>query len=268
MKEEDINSIEDYLINLENRIKEIAINAEKLNSDVEAMKYREKEVRKATNSYTQRIEEHIDKVVNKLEINEDKIEQHINKSRDRYEKEFETLKQELTNEIRTLLPEAGAAGLSNSYRISKSRYEDKLAASLYYGMFLIPLITTVVWYWNIEISSISFEFIFFKLPIIIPLGTISIMGWRSISLNRRLFEEYNHKQRVMELYHSFSKEIEKHGSDKEQNALLLIMLATVHHMPSIAIQEQDKNETSLLHKILDNITSIFKHGTSKKALST
>ncbi len=73
----------------------------------------------------------------------------------------------------------------------------------------------------------------------LPLAAISAFGWSSIRLYRRLYEEYNHKQRVMQLYHSFKDEIG--DSEEHKNALLAIMLSAVGDKPSLAMHHYDKN---------------------------
>jgi hypothetical protein len=94
-----------------------------------------------------------------------------------------------------------------------------------------------------------------RLLITIPLGTISWLGWTSIRLNRRMYEEYNYKQRVMELYHSFKNEITENGTPDQKQALLGIMLSVAGSKPDLGLHEQNLKETLLgvFRKVVDKL---------------
>lgn len=84
--------------------------------------------------------------------------------------------------------------------------------------------------------------------ITIPLAIISWFGFSSIRQNRRLYGEYDYKQRVMQLYRSFKEEIEKEGKPEQKQKLLDIMLTTVESKPSL------KGEPHLMEMI---VTTLF-----------
>ena len=42
-----------------------------------------------------------------------------------------------------------------------------------------------------------------------------------------MYEQYNHKQRVMELYVSFKREVDANGNDEQKEKLITIMLDSV-----------------------------------------
>lgn len=185
------------------------------------------------------------------------------------------LKKRLEQDIRSLLPEAGAAGLASTFFEAKSKYaitsiEPKadtismrrflkawhyfisaLTPLFFYAMFILPLLGIVfIFYDVIKIigtaappadGSIHVDptMLLFRFMLSLPLAAISAFGWSSIRLYRRLYEEYNHKQRVMQLYHSFKDEIG--DSEEHKNALLAIMLSAVGDKPSLAMHHYDKN---------------------------
>lgn len=189
-------------------------------------------------------------------------------------KQFDNLRKQLEGEIRELLPSAGAAGLSWTYVDAKSKYGPidfeyqgektdsvwlKLGSWIWYGIknystpvflyliFLGPL-APVFWYFldlldfaKEHPEKITTELLLLRTAISIPMITVSLFGLSSIRLYRRLFEEYNHKQRVMQLYDSFKREFEKVGNADQQQALLSIMLATVGDKPSLAMHKYDTN---------------------------
>lgn len=183
--------------------------------------------------------------------------------------QFEKLKGSLELEIRSLLPDAGAAGLASAYFEAKSKYSptkyvskvgettsrwDKTlhfvgaaaAPAFFYIMLLAPLIFLA--YHMIELfdwlkdhpNDLKPSLVAFRTLISLPLVAISYFGWNSISLYRGMYEEYNHKQRVLQLYESFKGEVDKHGTSEDQQKLLAIMLATVAEKPKLAIHKGDK----------------------------
>jgi hypothetical protein len=185
---------------------------------------------------------------------------------DRNRAEVDSLKNELENKILSLLPTAGAAGLASTYYDAKSKYAPtplklnnesnykwmrytahfiKGYAGLIipYITFLAPLAGIVYIFWSllekIKPEDIHFEVLIFRSLISLPLITISLFGWSSIRLNRRLYEEYNHKERVMQLYHSFKNEVVQHGNEEHTKMLLEIMLKAVGDKPSLAMHRYD-----------------------------
>ncbi|MBY0404955.1 MAG: hypothetical protein K2X66_13730 [Cyanobacteria bacterium] len=215
--------------------------------------------------------------------------------------EIKDLKITLENEIRELLPGAGAAGLSATYVQAKSKYGaieyDKAKKDLsnksennfiqwiynrfskvmhivsgnfftiiYYIFFLGPLLYMYVEFRDIfgDVQTVDLGTLQFKVILSLPLGCISYFGFSSIRLNRRLYEEYNHKQRVMQLYYSFKDEVEKHGGEENQKALLAAMILTVQDKPSLAMNKYDNGIEKLLKKFLKNMGKQKEKETSDK----
>lgn len=190
-------------------------------------------------------------------------------------REVQSLRAALENEIRSLLPGAGAAGLSSAYVDAKARYapgkfeytgkkdeksfwikksacwlwhalKSSAPPLVFYGMFLGPLVFIATYFYDLfnvlkdRPQEFNKDMWLFRGLFSLPLVTISLFGWSSIRLYRRLYEEYNHKQRVMQLYHSFKKEIEQYGTEEHQKALLGVMLTAVGDKPSLAMHRYDK----------------------------
>ena len=195
---------------------------------------------------------------------------------------FNQLRKDLEKEIRSLLPEAGAAGLASAYFEAKTRYgavpykkltDDKTADEttwyipnalwqfigtnikgvVFYTLFILPLIVIIYLMVSNNIEGLNdlisedgklnSNALLRRFFISSPFAMLSWFGWGSIRLNRRLYEEYNHKQRVMQLYHSFKKEVEVEGTDKQKQELLTIMLNNVGDKPSIAVHSgKEQNE--------------------------
>jgi predicted nucleic acid-binding Zn-ribbon protein len=207
--------------------------------------------------------------------------------------QVETLKTNLESEIRSLLPGAGAAGLASAYVDAKSNYgpipfeytgtrqgrwvwlksfgawcahqvRNYSAPIVFYAMFIGP-VAVFAWFFHdildfFKTHPEKFDpsLFLFRVGISIPLLTVSLFGWNSIRMHRQLFEEYNHKQRVMQLYDSFKREIQNAGTEDQQKMLLGIMLATVADKPSLAMHKYEKGVESLIPSInLGNIGGIL-----------
>jgi bifunctional ADP-heptose synthase (sugar kinase/adenylyltransferase) len=78
---------------------------------------------------------------------------------------------------------------------------------------------------------------------------ISSFGLWSIRLNRRLYEEYNYKQRVMQLYDGFSRVVDEDGSEEQKEALIDVMIDAVKEKPSLMMSKYDRGGISLIDKL-------------------
>ena len=191
--------------------------------------------------------------------------------------DFSELKDTLEKEIRSLLPEAGSAGLSSAYFEAKARYgpipyEEKVHGSghkarflhsfkniwrgglMNYIAFIAPLLFLTYYYVGFIGDStkdeITLSTILLRFLLATPLAAISFFGWSSIKLQRRLYEEYNHKQRVMQLYVSFTDKIEEAGANEQKEKLIAIMLKTVADKPTPAMTEEEKSSANALFQLL------------------
>ncbi|OGI60969.1 hypothetical protein A2641_00480 [Candidatus Nomurabacteria bacterium RIFCSPHIGHO2_01_FULL_37_25] len=91
---------------------------------------------------------------------------------------------------------------------------------LNYGLFVLPLVSIGIIFIEPQFikdilriqtlggsTLIGSQYIFYKISVSLPLLWVSWFGERNISQRRRLFEEYNHKLRVVQMYILFiSKE--------------------------------------------------------------
>ena len=179
------------------------------------------------------------------------------------EEKFEKLHKDLEKKILDLLPGATVARLSNAYREAKERYgsvpdKENTGDRWFYALFIIPLGVVIFLILSGDTvglldmiddkGNINSNALLNRFLISSPFATLSWFGWSSIRLNRRLYEEYNHKQRVMQLYHGFNGEIEEYGREDQKQKLLDIMLQNVADKPSLAVHSGKKkiNQISFL----------------------
>ena len=219
------------------------------------------------------------------------IEKQLNDFIDEQKQKFKTLYDTRNAEIASLLPKAGAAGLAGAYYDAKKRYGavtgekdmDKEKAGkpdngetpenpdkktwgvpinmdmkglAFYTLFIAPLATIAL---SIMLNPVTGSFDsaawLNRFFVATPLFAISIFGLNSIRLNRRLYEEYNHKQRVMQLYHSFKDQIDGNETKEQKQKLIDIMLENVGDKPSLAAHSgKERVEHLSLFKGLFSLT--------------
>ena len=184
-------------------------------------------------------------------------------------KEIDQYVKDTKEKIDTLLSMAGAAKFGKNYFEAKKRYGGlsfhEMAGGfwknvlhltttgskilIFHALFIIPLIA-IVWMFYLVIGDLSnytdtssfiYNALLLRIFIAGPLTAISWFGLYSIRINRQLYEEYNHKQRVMELYYSFDDEIKNQGTDEQARRLLDIMIETVNNKPSLDLKN-DRNQ--------------------------
>jgi hypothetical protein len=193
--------------------------------------------------------------------------------------QLEELKVALEAEIRSLLPGAGAARLAHAYFDAKARYGStpfrpnakandlfnvltsvqhslkNLSFLFYYALFIAPLIVIYWTFKDIVIQDLTLGILLFRVLISTPMAIVSWFGFSSIRLNRRLYEEYNHKQRVMELFYSFEGIIAKDGKEDQKQKLLEIMLKVVDHRPSLIMANYDKGADGIFSRFFGTRSS-------------
>jgi hypothetical protein len=198
----------------------------------------------------------------------------------------------LQDKILALLPSAGAAGLAYTYYDAKSKYSPTsyagtpggvpltgvmkfvrslfgynpaslVATLIFYAMFFLPLIALALGSYQLlqRIENdphfvLTYQMLTLRLLVAAPMATMSAFGFASLMVYRKYYEEYNHKQRVMELYESFKKEVDINGSDDQKKLLLNIMLNSVASKASDSKADEKKEDESALSRI-DKWASMF-----------
>ena len=215
----------------------------------------------------------------------DIIEEHENQSLS-----FKNLKKELTSEIRSLFPEAASAGLGHAFFDAKKRFgsvpyepaskkASRFQASLhwmkyviqnnartvfFYIIFMAPIIYVFLLFEGLQIDDVDANQLLFKTLLSLPLGFISYFGFNSIRQNRRLYEEYNHKQRVMQFYVGFKDEIDE-STPELKRKLYDVMLSTVSYKPSQGLKETDRKTDDIIDQIVSKLS--FEQPVSKPMVS-
>lgn len=149
-------------------------------------------------------------------------------------KELEAIQKDLEtkrNEVASLLSDASVKTLLQSYSEAMSLYttpkEQKYVKNKFrnvlvflnnrifrhvgntinYLLFIVPLIIVVIIMLFVRNDGdVSLEFSIYKFSVSLPLLWIAWFAQRNISQRKRLFEEYNHKLRAIQMYHMFTSE--------------------------------------------------------------
>jgi len=201
----------------------------------------------------------------------DDLENLVSKYKESLEKNEEAYNI-LKNKIEGLLPQAAAAGLAYDYNQAKQDYGLKFKAiknpngvmvqeidigktflhSIFsYSLFILPLGLLIGFLYVAGLDGFTVEKIMDRVVLAIPFIWLSIFGQRSISIKRRLYEEYNHKEKVMKLYSGLIDKNFDLNAD-ERKKLTDIVLDTIKENPS---QILGRGET-LMDKVLDKIKEI------------
>lgn len=200
-------------------------------------------------------------------------------------------------DVSALLSDATVKSLAEGYMESKSEYskqkykvstpdmssKEKFSIFLFnkfgrhittllnYSMFILPLIAVLLVFVeentlekiveNLNQNGIfpsSLELIYIKTIISLPLIWIALYGQRNISQRKRLFEEYNHKLRVVQMYLLFNTSDKAYQlTQSNKDKLAMILLDAIAYNPA---KHLGKGET-----IIDRVIERFQvEGVAKK----
>lgn len=150
--------------------------------------------------------------------------------------------------------------LSNGYALVYNLIWRHLGFLLSYTLFILPLVGVSIIFITegtarIVLESLAadvttpsaLELIYVKTIISVPLIWVAWYGQRNISQRKRLYEEYNHKLRVVQMYVAISSDKEAYPF-KDKSALENVLLEVIERNPSEVF---GKDET-----ILDKIGEI------------
>ena len=141
---------------------------------------------------------------------------------DKYDETQKQQIQKWKNEIRDLLDITTNVSLASSYENSKKSY--KYAIMGWNATFVISILVifgVAIWGF-VEIADktsdplVIFGAIFARLPFYIPLAWLAIFATNRQNENKRLQEEYKHKETLARAYSGYKEQIEKLENSKAQ----------------------------------------------------
>lgn len=141
----------------------------------------------------------------------------------------------LEDEIESLMPGATTAGLATAYKELKESFDKPIKSftKLFYGslvgIFIIAFmsITEKISFSGIDFIDVTdaiqlFNNLIFKLPLLLPLLWLAIFSSRRRSEDRRLQQEYAHKEAIAKSYQAFKKQIKDLNTDDDKMMLQLL----------------------------------------------
>ncbi len=191
-----------------------------------------------------------------LEIRRNEIEAF----RDEQQKTYDALLQE----IESLLPGATSAGLASAYKELKDTFNNPIEhySKLFYGALFgllvsaFVLIVKNVSFWNIEFIDVKdplslFNNLIFKLPILLPLLWLAVFASKRRSEDRRLQQEYAHKEAIAKSYESFKQQIEalKEQDERLKKMLLEKAIAAISFNASTTLDGKHGDKMPLLETV-------------------
>jgi hypothetical protein len=160
---------------------------------------------------------------------------------------MENERKTLFKKIEDLLPSATSAGLASSYKDAQDNI--KSIPRLWCAFFIV-ILGLFGWYAYFLLAQQDHS-IGAVLAHVLTGSPLIWLAWylqRSISQQSRIFQEYNHKQRVMNLYEGFVRAIHESGSKDQKVQLLTIMLDTVKSNPANIMGGHETLLESLISK--------------------
>lgn len=199
--------------------------------------------------------------------------------------EFESDQKEryeaLKKKIESLLPGATSAGLAKSYYDQKSSYDESIAVNTYifYGIIAVMFLASFV----ISSSDISFlppsiefvkinnledisSFLFFRLPVLLPLIWLAVFVSRRRSECERLKQEYTHKAALASSYESFKqqiKDIDGEKADILMEKLLDSAINTISHNASLTLDKKADESIPIIGIVEKTVDKVLEKMPSK-----
>ena len=136
-----------------------------------------------------------------------------------------------------------------------------LYSLFYYTLFILPILLVVSVFIlsystdkGFQIvnysTSLGLDFILYKISISLPLLWISWFAQNSIKERKRLFEEYNHKLRVVQMYQIFSSQQNQSFKLNENSKMEKLLLDTIGYNP---IDKSHLKNDSFVEKFIAKI---------------
>lgn len=155
----------------------------------------------------------------------------------------------LSAKIESLLPGATSAGLAKSYSDQKNSYK---TPNILWSVVFIGTMIGMVWY---AINSIkdsktlggTFMSILARAPFFVPTIWLALFASKQQSQNRRLEQEYAHKESLAKSYEGYKREIAKlpESSDKEEimEKLVASLIDASSYNPSETLEKKSHNDS-------------------------
>lgn len=177
-----------------------------------------------------------------------------------YEKAQQENNKNIYEQIESLLPGATSAGLAKAYHDMRDSF--KVPTRIWSTVFIVTLIVMFVGAYktlgDVKGYTETLNHILHYLPLYIPTVWLAIYASKRRSENKRLEQEYAHKEAMAKSYASYKKQIEELKQEDQQLLVKLIesSISTISHNASESLDKKHGDNTpatEILKSILETI---------------
>lgn len=187
----------------------------------------------------------------------------------------------ISEQVESLLPGATSAGLAKSYHDQKDKYDESITHNthIFYGIIAVMFLASFV----ISTSDISLlppsiefvkinniedisSFLFFRLPVLLPLIWLAVFVSRRRSECERLKQEYTHKAALASSYESFKqqiKDIDRDKADVLMEKLLDSAINAISHNASLTLDKKADESMPIIGIVEKTVDKVLEKMPSK-----
>ncbi len=177
-----------------------------------------------------------------------------------YEQEQQLHNKNLFAQIESLLPGATSAGLAQAYQDMRKSFEEPVKNwnYVFMGAMTIMMVGAFATLNDVTTLEGTFKHLLHYLPLYVPTVWLAVYASKRRSENKRLEQEYAHKEAMAKSYASYKKQIEEL---KQEDKILLVKLiessiTTIAHNASESLDKKHGDNTptvEVLKSILDAV---------------
>lgn len=231
--------------------------AEKLNETFEKVNEYSSEI----SEIETKVQEFDTKVFGKTAEDKESLKFKLNDLKNQHEElhgEWEGNFETLSTKIESLLPGATSAGLAKSYHDQKESYK---MPNIIWSIVFIGTMIGMVWYAvttmkDSETVGGALMHILARIPFFVPAIWLALFASKQQSQNRRLEQEYAHKESLAKSYEGYKREIAKLPESSEKNEIMEKLVASLieasSYNPSETLEKKSHNDSPPLISSLMN----------------
>ena len=235
----------------------ILSKAEKLNETFEKVDTYSSEI----SEIEEKVKDFETKVFGKTTEDKESLKYKLNDLKNQHEElhgEWEGNFETLSTKIEALLPGATSAGLAKSYHDQKKSYK---TPNILWSIVFIATMVGMVWYAVTTVKDSeslggAFMNILARAPFFVPTIWLALFASKQQSQNRRLEQEYAHKESLAKSYEGYKREISKLPESSDKNEIMEKLVASLidasSYNPSETLEKNSHNDSPPLLSSLMN----------------
>ncbi|SEH17055.1 hypothetical protein SAMN04487967_2948 [Natronorubrum sediminis] len=181
----------------------------------------------------------------RLDTKEEEIDQYMEDQKDRFENTYE--------KIESLLPGAASVGLTKAFADQKQRYiRPQIVFVSIFIIGIVGFVLTAVWALD-DPSSVeaAASNVIARIPFFIAFAWLAAFGSSEYRKNKRLMEEYAHKEVLAKSYQGYKKEFTEKGDETASENLDESLINTLDENPSRILGTNSSSDRPKLTDVLE-----------------